>query len=141
MSAVHTWASIGAYEVRVKAKDDTAGRESDWSAAHTITIVEAPILKIYWISGGLFKVSTLIRNNGGVTATNVEWSISVSGGAFIGKETTGQIASLEPGAEQVVSSKVILGFGETMVTVKASVPESADEKTQAGTLLFFLVRL
>jgi hypothetical protein len=140
VSAVHTWATIGAYEVRVKAKDDSAGRESDWSPAHTITIVEAPILKIYWISGGLFKVSTLIRNNGGVTATNVEWSISLSGGAFIGKETTGQIASLEPGAEQVVSSKLILGFGETMVTVSASVPESTDEKTQAGTLLFFLVR-
>jgi len=140
-SATHNWPTIGAYNVMVKAKDDSAGRESGWSPTHTITIVEAPILKIDWVAGGLFMVKTLIKNNGGVTANNVEWSITLTGGAFIGKETTGQIDSIAPGEGQTISSKLILGFGETIVTVSVSVPESTDMKTQTGSILLFLVRL
>jgi len=140
-SATHSWPTIGPYQVRVKAKDDSAGRESDWSPAHTITIVEAPILRIHWITGGMFFVKTLIKNNGGVTANNVDWSISLTGGAFIGKETTGQIVSLAPGEEQTISSKFILGFGETVITVRVSNPESTDMRTQTATLLLFLVRI
>jgi len=139
-SAKHSWAALGAYQVKVKAKDDHGG-ESGWSVGHTITIVEAPIIKIDWISGGLFHVTTLIRNNGGVTANNVDWSISLNGNVFIGKETTGQIASLASGEQQVISSKFILGFGPTVITVSATVPQSADVKTQDGTVLLFYIKI
>jgi hypothetical protein len=137
--ATHSWTTLGAFQVKVKAKDDHGG-ESGWSTSHTITIVEAPILKIDWIAGGLFMVKALIKNNGGVTASNVEWSITLSGGAFIGKETTGQIESLAPSEGQTVSSKLILGFGATVITVSTSIPESTDTRTQTGTILLFLVR-
>jgi len=140
-SASHRWAALGAYNVKVKAKDDSAGRESGWSPAHVFTIVEAPIMKIDWISGGAFTVKTLIKNNGGVTAHNITWTITLTGGAFIGKETSGQIETLAPGEGQTVKSKLILGFGEIIVTVSTSIPESSDMKTQTGNLLLFLVRL
>jgi hypothetical protein len=139
-SAAHSWPTIGEYQISVKAKDDHGG-ESAWSAAHTITIVEAPILRIQWITGGMFFVKTLIKNNGGVAANNVDWSITLTGGAFIGKETTGQIVSLAPGEEQTISSKVILGFGATVITVSVSNPDSTDLRTQTATLLLFLIRI
>lgn len=138
--ASHSWAAPGEYLVRVKAKD-VNGAETAWSDAHTITIVEAPMLHIQWILGGLFTVKTLIRNNGGVTAENVQWSITLAGGAFIGKETTGTIGSLAPGEQQIVSSKVVLGFGETLVTVSASVPESSDLKTKEGMIRLFYIKM
>jgi uncharacterized membrane protein len=138
--ATHRWAALGSYDVKVKAKDDSVGRESGWSPAHTFTIVEAPILKIDWIAGGVFTVRTLIKNNGGVPAHNITWTITLSGGAFIGKESTGTIGTLAPGEGQTVKSKLILGFGATVVTVNTSIPESSDVKTQSGTLLFFMVR-
>jgi len=140
-SASHRWAALGTYEVKVKAKDDSVGRESGWSPAFTFTIVEAPILKIDWIAGGVFSVKTLIKNNGGVPAHNITWSITLDGGAFIGKETTGQIDTLAPGEGLTVKSKFVLGFGATMVTVRTTIPESTDVKTQTGTLLLFLVQL
>jgi hypothetical protein len=139
-SGIHSWPAFGAYQISVKAKDDHGG-ESGWSVAHTITIVEAPILRIQWITGGMFFVKTLIKNDGGVAANNVDWSITLTGGAFIGKETTGQIVSLGPGEEQTISSKFILGFGATVITVSVSNPDSTDLKTQSGTLLLFLIRI
>lgn len=141
VSAPHEWAAIGDFEVTVKARDESTGRESGWSPAHTIAILEAPILNIDWISGGVFRVTSLIKNNGGIPATNVEWSITLSGGVFIGKQTTGEIPSLAPGEQQTISSKMILGFGATVVSVNVSVPESSDMQTKSGLILLFFVRL
>ena len=139
-SAKHSWAALGVYQVKVKAKDDHGG-ESGWSVGHTMTIVDAPIIKVDWISGGLFHVTTLIKNEGGITANNVDWSISLDGNVFIGKETTGQIASLAPGEHQIISSKFIVGFGPTVITVSATDTQSADVKTQDGTVLLFYIRV
>ena len=139
-TASHTWTAVGDYDITVKAKDEF-DHESEVSPAHTITIVESPILKVEWIMGGLFKVKTLIKNVGGLTANNIAWSITLEGGAFIGKETTGTIASLEPGAGETVSSKFILGFGATLVKVTATIPESSDTKEAEGTVLLFFIKI
>ncbi|MBN1860203.1 MAG: hypothetical protein JW840_01945 [Candidatus Thermoplasmatota archaeon] len=141
VSDTYEWAAIGSYDIKVKARDESTGRESGWSPAHTIAILEAPLLKIDWVNGGVFRVTSLVKNNGGVPASNVEWSITLTGGAFIGKETTGQITSLAPGEQQTISSKIILGFGATVVTVNVSVPESSDMISQAGSIMLFFVRL
>jgi hypothetical protein len=138
--ASHSWVTPGEYPVTVKAKD-VNGRESGWSVAHPITIFDAPLLQVQWILGGLFMVKALISNNGGVTATNVQWSITLTGGAFIGKETTGTIGSLAPGEQQYINSKIILGFGGTVVSVSATVPESTALKTQEGMIRLFYIKL
>lgn len=124
----------------MKAKDEF-GHESEVSLTHTITIVESPVLKIDWIMGGLFKVKTLIKNIRGLQANNIAWTITFTGGAFIGKETTGTITSLEPGASDNVISKFILGFGATVVKVTATIPESTDMKDQSGTVMLFFINL
>ena len=142
VTAAHTWTDKGAYEITVKAKDEF-DLESDVSPSHIITIAEEqiPVLTIEWIMGGLFKVKTLIKNIGVVTANNIDWTITLTGGAFIGRETTGIIASLEPNAGETVSSKLILGFGATVVKVTATIPESSDMKEQSGTVLLFFIKL
>jgi hypothetical protein len=139
-SAQHAWTAAGTYSVKVKAKD-TAGAESDWSVAHSIVIVEAPILKIQNITGGLFKVKTSIKNIGGVAANGINWTIELTGGAFIGKKTTGNILSLTPGGERAISSKFIFGFGKTVITVTATCPGSTDTKTQDAKILLFIIKI
>ena len=87
VEASKSWTSGGDYNVRVKAKDD-GDLESGWSENHTISIMEGPQLQIGNIVGGLFKVKVPIKNIGSEDA-EVSWSITLEGGAFIGKKSTG----------------------------------------------------
>jgi hypothetical protein len=137
-SAVHHWAVAGTFDVKAKAKD-IAGGQSGWSPAHQITIVAGPSLEIGNITGGLLKVKAVIRNTGIVDATHVQWSITLTGGAFIGKDTNGTILSIPAGGEQTVTSKLILGFGKTSIYVSASCTDSAAAKQQNGTILLFFI--
>jgi len=133
----HAWGEAGNYDVRVKAKDDYG--ESSWSPAHPINILEGPQLEIDIIRGGLFKVKTVIKNIGVVNSTEVNWRISLDGGAWIGGETTGTIPSIAAGAEEAISSKFILGLGETWVTVSAEIPEGLAIREQGGKIFLFYI--
>lgn len=135
----HAWDTGGDYEVRAKAKDANDG-ESDWSSAHTITILEGPIVDIGAVTGGLFKINAKIENEGAVAATGVQWSISLVGGAFIGKETSGtdDIPAL---GEITATSKLIIGFGATVVTVTAEIPEMTDTKELDGFVFLFFINV
>jgi hypothetical protein len=139
-SAVHQWAAAGTYDVKAKAKDVNGG-QSDWSPVHTITIVSTPTLQIGNITGGLFKVKAVIKNTGLVDAMHVQWSITLTGGAFIGKETSGTLLSIPAGDSQTVTSKMIIGFGKTTVSVSASCEGSSAAKDQNGTILLFFIRI
>jgi hypothetical protein len=139
-SASHVWTDAGNFSVKVKAKD-VNGAESDWSASHSMSITLGPVLEIQDISGGLLRITAVIKNTGETAAANISWSIKVVGGAWIGKETTGKINTLAAGGEQTVSSKVILGFGKTVVTVTAEVPENQTTRSQNGTILLFFIKL
>jgi outer membrane protein assembly factor BamB len=139
-SASHAWASAGNFSVKAKAKD-VNGAESDWSASHSISITLGPVLEIQDIRGGLLKITAVIKNTGDAAAANISWSIKVVGGAWIGKETPGKISALAAGGEKKVSSRVILGFGKTVVTVTAEVPESQTTRSQNGTILLFFIKL
>ena len=138
--ASHAWTDEGSYEVKVKAKD-VHSAESDWSDPLTVYIGAGPIIKIGDISGGIFKISAVVKNNGSVDATWVNWSIILDGGLILsGKETRGRILNLPAGEEKTVSSGLILGFGKTVVTVTAEIPgvSSDTEEQEAFVLLFFV---
>ncbi len=139
-TASHAWADAGNFSIKVKAKD-TNGAESGWSATHSISINLGPVLEIQDISGGLFKITAVIKNTGDTAAANISWSIKVVGGAWIGKDTTGDINTLAAGGQQKISSKVILGFGKTVVTVAVEIPESQAARSQNGTILLFFIKL
>ncbi len=139
-TASHTWADAGNFSIKAKAKD-TNSAESDWSATHNISITLGPILEIQDISGGLLKITAVIKNVGDTAAANISWSIKVVGGAWIGKDTTGDINTLAAGGQQKISSKIILGFGKTVVTVAVEIPESQAARSQNGTILLFFIKL
>jgi len=116
-SASHSWDEEGKYDVKAKARDEN-GAESDWSNDHAIEIFAGPAVDISAITGGLFKVSSTIRNPGLEAADDVSWSITLDGGfILLGKETTGTGLSIPAGGEETVNSKLILGFGRTKVIV------------------------
>ncbi len=113
----------------------------DETAAATPGGGSEPILDIQSITGGLFKVKTKIKNNGDDEITNVQWSITLEGGAWIGKDTTGTISSIPAGGEEGISSNFILGLGPTTVTVNAEIPEDSDKRSQDGFVLLFFINI
>ena len=93
------------------------------------------------IKGGLFKVSAEIRNIGAEVANGVNWSISVAGGALIGKETAG-IDDIPAGEEITVTSKLIIGYGSITVKVSADVLDGiSDTRRQTGFVFLFFVQV
>ena len=98
-----------------------------------------PILEIGEIKGGLFKVSAIIKNTGDADATGVQWSIELTGGIILlGKSTTGTV-DIPAGGEVTVQSGLIIGFGSTTITVKATIPESSDTKSKSAFVLFIYI--
>lgn len=97
-----------------------------------------PVVDIGNISGGLFKVNAVIKNTGDEAATNIQWSIKLTGGfIMLGEESTGTIPTIAAGATADISSKLILGFGKTAITVTADTAI----KSQNATLLFVFIKV
>ncbi len=136
--ASHSWEEEGYYDVKVKAKDENGG-EGPWSDPLNVHVLQAPWMDIGLISGGLFKINAVIKNIGSIDATDVGWTISLEGGAFMGKESTGVVDTIPAGDEVTVSSGFILGLGKTIVTVDATIPENSDSRTQDGMIYLFYV--
>ena len=108
-----------------------------------VNIPAQPALEITEIKGG-FGVSATVKNSGTADATNIDWSIKLSGGLVIlGKEKTGTIASLAPETTETIKSGLLLGFGKPTITIIAECDEGATANaTASGTLfLFFLLGL
>ncbi len=133
-SASKIWNEGGDFQVKVKARD-VWYRKSNWSDPHIISIIPVPELELGFIRGGLLKVSAPIKNIGIADAPSVEWSISLDGGAFIGKETTGT-ESISSGGEITVTSKFIFGWGATMVTVTADVHKGVSDKRRLNGFIY-----
>jgi len=105
-------------------------------------IIERPFPEIQSINGGLFKVSSAIKNIGLLDAKNVNWTITFDGGAFIGKETEGSILNIPVGENVPIKSKFVLGFGPTQVTIRVWMTDGpSDIKDQVGYVLFFLIKI
>jgi hypothetical protein len=96
--------------------------------------VQVPKLEITKISGGI-GVSATIGNTGDAPATNVQWTIKVTGGILgrIDVNGNGTIASLAVGGEGSGKTKMILGLGTISVQVTATCDEgSTATLTKAG---------
>ncbi len=137
----HTWGSSGEYTIRAKAKD-IHGKRSLWSDPLLVNIV-LPVIEIGDITGGLFRISAIIKNIGLVEINNVSWCISLRGGLIIlGGNTTGMIYSIPIKGEITIKSKFILGIGQTLITVRAEEPPVAsDKKDQVARLLLFFIKI
>ncbi|HEC76771.1 MAG TPA: hypothetical protein ENI33_05895 [Thermoplasmatales archaeon] len=90
---------------------------------------KAPVIDIA-ISGG-FGVKATISNIGTGDASNVQWSIDITGGIVLKGHAEGTIASLPAGSSTTVSSGLVLGIGPVTVTVTAG----GASKTASGFML------
>lgn len=137
INITHEWSKAGDFEIQAKARDLYLA-ESDMSDPFPIHI-SGPILEIGTIMGGLFKVSAKVKNVGDLDASNIQWSIKLEGGAFIGKETTDSISSITAGDKKTIKSNIIIGFGPTKITVDATIPESLDKRERNAQIFLFLI--
>jgi len=106
-----------------------------------VHIVDVPILEMGNITGG-FRVDAVIRNRG-TDVTGVDWSITLDGGFILmGKETSGRIILIPVGEEVTFSSKLILGFGKTLITVSAEkIGVSSGTKEQEAFVFLFFIKI
>ena len=115
-------------------------RGEDWDIYYEgLVSVPEPELDIEQISGGI-GVSAVVTNNGDAEATNVDWSITLDGTVFLGKEKTGTIPSIAVGDSVQIKSGFPLGFGSINIAINAESAEGAsDTATASGKLLLFFV--
>ena len=90
------------------------------------------------------RISASIINTGEAVATNLSWSISVTGGLLgrINSTSSGLTGVLE-GLEQVnvSTTKMIIGFGKVTMTVSATCDEGvAASKTADGFVFLFFIK-
>ena len=67
------------------------------------------------ISGG-FGITITVTNIGSASVENIEWSVSISGLVFIGKESSGSIDVLAPG-ESITVKLLPIGIGSIDISV------------------------
>jgi len=141
-TASHAWNVNGTYFIRGRAKN-AIGAEGDWSGSMEICIINAPVLEIDNITGGLFKISAVIKNNGSVDAMGVDWSITLNDGFIpLGKKTKGRVINIPAGENITVRSMMIIGLGKTMITVTAECVEgSSDTKIRNAFVFLSFIRI
>lgn len=95
-----------------------------------------PELEIGPITGG-FGLKSSVKNTGLGDATNIVWNITLDGKlVFLGKSSSGTIASMTPAGEEIIQAGFILGFGKTNIVVTATCNEGKTaEKTASGFVL------
>lgn len=98
-----------------------------------------PKLEITSIAGGL-GVSPRITNTGIAPATQVDWTIKVTGGLFglIDIEISDVIASLDVDEEVLVPTGLFFGLGPVHISVEVSCSKgSSDNLDSSGRILLF----
>ena len=102
-----------------------------------------PKIELGNITGGI-GVSSIITNTGEETATDVNWTITVTGGILnlIDVEITDVIPVLEVGEEYTISSDLFLGLGPMEISITARCDEgSHDDISGTGTILLFFTQI
>jgi hypothetical protein len=140
-TAKKTWTTIGTYKIKVIAKD-SHGKYSVWSDPLTVQITGLSIA-LQNVKGGLFKVSAEIKNTGDDPVSNINWNITLSGGALIGKKTSGIYSSMiQANSNAVIQSNLILGLGVTNIVVNAWIPDGPSATLQkSGTIFLFFINV
>lgn len=118
--------------------EDTRSEDIDIYFAPAASSVEVPIIEITSIYGGL-GISADIKNVGTGDATNVTWTMTVTGGflGFINRAKSDVIPNLPVGVTEPVKSGILFGLGPIAITVTAG----AAKETASGTqiIIFSLV--
>ena len=141
----HIWTEGGEYEIKVKAKD-VYNIESDWSQAATIEILDLqPELSVEIQTGFGVGASVVIQNIGDAVATSVNYNFVITGGILgkINVSISGLLASIEPGAEEVIDSGTFFGLGPIELNADSTCSEGSsdnDAKTGLQLIVFTLVQ-
>ena len=94
-----------------------------------------PKLEIGTIAGG-FGVKTSVNNTGSGAATNVQWTITLDGKLiFLGKSSTGTIATLAAAGHEPIKAGFIFGIGKTTIAVSATCDEGKIAQSSATALV------
>jgi PKD repeat protein len=136
-SGSHSWTAVGTYEIRARLKD-SYGAESNWSEPLVITITNTDFS--IDIRGG-FGVTATIKNIGGTNVTDIQWTMTLTGGlVLLGKTKSGTAPSLEPNATTSFKDSPILGIGKTTIQVNVTCAEGVTiTKSATGTVFLFFV--
>ena len=105
-----------------------------------LSIHEGAELEIGEIKGGLLKIEAEILNNGTIDATEVNWTIDISG-KFVDPFTSdaaGIIDILSSGRSEIVKATPVLGFGQITVSVSANAPFSNVANKEVKGFVFFI---
>jgi hypothetical protein len=127
----HVFLANDNVSIKAKAKN-TFGTESVWSEPYFVIIL-APRLEVGMTKSGFFGVTGSIINHGEAIANHVNYTITLDGGLIlIGGESTGIIDSIDIGEEVTFKSNLIIGFGETDITVTANEPYGSNDDRKQG---------
>jgi hypothetical protein len=81
-------------------------------------------------------------NDGLADAEDVNWEISIEGGnILIGRISSGSIQDLAVGAEESITSNLIIGFGDVRVKVTVSGSECTADRDQGGSVFLFWINI
>lgn len=137
----HTYANNGLYTVTLAVTDSAQNTVQDSTTANITGYLPKPALALTTITGGTGTVSAVIKNTGDGAATNVQWTIKVTGGIFhrINKTFSDSIATLAAGANQtIVTTGKLFGLGPIAVDVSATCNEGSSA-TLSGTGKIFII--
>ena len=135
-----TYTEGGIYTVSLTVSDGTifdTETKVDYIAVSQIT------LEIGNITGGLFKVNAVIKNTGTIEATGVHWRITLEGGfILIGRNSSGENLNIPAGGQEIISSSIIIGFGQTRIIIEVWIPDGpSDKREQGGFVLLFFIKV
>ena len=117
----HAYDTAGTYTATLTVTDATSAVVTDDA---TVTIIAPqPALEIGTVTGG-FGLKASVKNTGAGAATNVDWTITLDGKLiFLGKSSTGTIATLAAAGEEPIKAKFIFGIGNTNIKISATCDE------------------
>jgi len=105
-----------------------------------ISVIPPSEIEIGNVTTSFLTINAEIINTGDINVSLVNWSMTIDGRVFLGKTISGQIPSIPVGGSEIVTDKPVIGFGNIIVTIKATVPGGGTvSKTARGFLLLFVV--
>jgi hypothetical protein len=99
--------------------------------------VPAPQLNVEAIAGGM-GVTATIANTGTEDASDVAWTIDLSGPVFLGNHAEGTLDVLAAGDSTTISTGFVLGIGPTTISVEAGSATSSASGFVLGPLVLGL---
>ena len=91
---------------------------------------------------GPIGVNAEVKNIGEIAASNLEYTMTVTGGILerVNVSVSDSIATIAAGAEEAISSGIFVGFGSIDIVITASADNAVEvTATKSGFLLGFLV--